>query len=117
MKFNLSFFCRGSEFRTAYGNIDEVHSIVLPKNVNFTALTATVSLRSIRTIMENLCMLQPCTVRELPNKPNIKYVVRLKLESIDMALLPIIHNIKKNGIRAKKTIIFCSTYASYLEVV
>lgn len=84
--------------------------------MNLIALTATASPETICKIKDNLCMEDPYVVRELPNKKNIKYAVFKKPRNILDVLMPIIFDIRNKGIHSKKTIIFCRTYNSYIEV-
>lgn len=113
--YTLILYLRGLEFRREYSNISEIRSI-LAKNVNILALTATASPTTLCKIKDNLCITDHYMVRELPNKKNIKYIVREKPESLAKVLLPIVDGVKEFGIRSNKTIIFCRTYNVYIAV-
>ena len=75
------------------------------------ALTATAS-ASNKIIMQKLCMEEDkCTVIEkLPNKPNMKYAIRMASDGIEQMLLPLVQYIQAHGKATKKTILFCKTH-------
>ena len=109
--------CRGSDFRTEYGCIAEIRSII-PKNINVMTLTATASTSNMKVIMQKLCIEEDkCAIIEkLPNKPNIKFIVQTAPDSIEQMLLPLVLDIQTHGKATNKTILFCKTYSDLTEV-
>ena len=80
---------RGKTFRTEFGNLGEVRSLI-PENVRMLALTATATIETRRAIhvCKTLGMLNPVVVAESPNKPNIKYVVINKPGTLEETFEP-----------------------------
>lgn len=107
---------RAQDFRTDYGNISELCSII-PSNVNLMALTATVTSSVRKLIMNNLCMDSDTSfvIESVPNKKNIHYEVISK-PMIGVMVKPIVQLVKKHGVNMPKTVIFCRTYKELTEV-
>ena len=110
-------FYRGAEFRTQYGDIGEVRSLV-PNTVHLMALTATLKQPTLKRIMNSLCMDKDttCVVYRSPNKTNIRYEVYPKPTEIDFVTSVIVKRVKEHGLKCPKTIIFCRSYRDLTEV-
>ena len=91
--------------------VSEIRSI-LPKSVN---MMSTVPPLLKGKIMESLGMSSSdCViVKEIPNKPNIKYTVQKMSKDACTLLSPISSDIQENRLNAQKSIIFCRTYAVF----
>jgi len=55
-------------------------------------------------------MKNPVIIAESPNKPNVKYIVQTKSESIEETFAPLIEQIKRQRTSMDKMIIFCASY-------
>ena len=108
--------CRGSDFRTEYGNLSELRSIL--SKMNMMALTATVNETTRYAIMDSLCMEKKDTVviEKPPDKMNITYRVCKKPDCVEIMLAPLIDEIVKLGKNTPKTIIFCKSYKDLVEI-
>ena len=99
------------EFR----NIGELRSLV-PKVVNMMVLTATASFNTCKIIQDSLCMHDFSAIVKIPNRLNIKYMLTLKCSYAE-AFDPLIDSIIQNGMKAEKSIIFCSSYNDAVSVL
>ena len=99
------------EFR----NIGELRSLVL-KVVNMMALTATASFNTRKIIQDSLCMHDFSAIVKIPNRLNIKYMLTSKCSYAE-AFDTLIESIIQNGMKAKKSIIFCSSYNDAVSVL
>ena len=79
------------------------------------ALTATVSPVMKADIMQslNMCPNDTTVIERLPNKPNIRYTVRVTPKNVEEVVSPVITDFAERGKHAKKTIIFCRTYGDF----
>ena len=74
------------------------------------ALTATATKASRRAIVKVLRMVQPAVIALSPNKPNIKYTVKLNTISLEEAFAPIVEKLRHKRRNFDRTIVFCRTY-------
>ena len=104
--------CRGTKFRTEFAKISEIRSLLLP-TTDIVASTATASIETWKKI---LCLLEMTNCHIVnPNKLNIKYVVLPKPDE-EMFLQPIISNICRHGVKAKRHLVFYRTYDDTLSL-
>ena len=107
-------YCRGVQFRREFSRISEIHALT-PALTNVMALTATATSAMRKKRMESLEMVD-CKVVNIPNNVNIYYAV-LPMPSGPMQVLsPLIPELCTDGIKSKRTIVFCQTYDHVLQL-
>lgn len=104
-----NFFIRGMDFQQEFSHIGELRSI-FPNNVNVMALTATASQSTQQLIKKSLSMFNCYTISKIPNKLNIKYIVKSKPDDVSCCIKHIVKDIHLNLKNAAKRIIFCSSF-------
>ena len=93
-------------FRESYSRCAELRSL-LPSGTPFVALTATATISTIQSIIENLQMYNTKVFSKLPDKSNIAYeVLRTKLSDRKMIFHKVIENLLKDGYKFKRTLFF-----------
>ncbi len=110
-------YYRGDSFRVEFAQLGEVRSLI-PDRVHILALTPTASKNTRKAVIKRLNVKHPVVLPITPDKPNIVYAVVDKT-SMDDAVLPIARQLKKDGIRASKIIVYCRYHrevASFYEL-
>ena len=80
------------------------------------AVTATATKITHNYICHKLGMSAPIVISESPNKPNIKYIVKLKDSSVAEMFTPFADELKANRTATPRTIIFTKTYEACGEI-
>ena len=109
-------YCRGIQFRREFSRIGEIRALT-PALTNVMALTATATSVMRKKIIESLEMVNCKVVLNIPNNVNIYYAVLPMPSSGPMQVLsPLIHELCTDGIKSKRTIVFCQTYDHLLQL-
>jgi ATP-dependent DNA helicase RecQ len=83
-----SYTSRGETFRKEFKSIGEARSLV-PENVRTMALTATATKATRKQICQYLGMPKPYLVCESPNRPNIRYSIRME-NNVEETFAPLV---------------------------
>ena len=106
----LFYLCRGDTFRVAFSHLGDIRS-VLPEHVHVMALTATATKDTRLAVSRILGMVQPNLILQVPDRPNIKYVVHRTLtESLEDIFMPLAKEIQQKRVHMDRVIIYCTTY-------
>ncbi len=73
------------------------------------ALTATATKTTRQQVRRWLGMVRPLIITESPNRPNIKYMVRIPT-NLEETLAPLEEEVKRRRMNMDKVIVFCCTY-------
>ena len=95
-------YYRSSDFRPSFSRLHELRALV-SSGVPMMALTATVTYEDI---IDRLDMQGCAIISASPNRPNIFYSVHQRT-SLENDLVPIIDDVRENGIKAGRVIIYC----------
>jgi superfamily II DNA helicase RecQ len=102
-------YFRGGSFRSVLLRIGEIRSLI-PDNVNVMALIATVTKSSCTYICQILGMSKPVVVTLSPDKPNIKYTVKMS-DDVSATFKPIIQELRYQCGQFPRTIIYCRRFS------
>ena len=106
----LFYLCRGDTFRVAFSHLVDIRS-VLPEHVHVMALTATATKDTRLAVSRILGMVQPNLISQVPDRPNIKYVVHRTLtESLEDIFMPLAKEIQQKRVHMDRVIIYFTTY-------
>ena len=109
------FIYRGAQFRQEFSRIGEIRAL-MPPNTNIMALTTTANLSTQNKIKKSLEMEDCKIVSKIPNNLNICYSL-LPMPSTPYEVLdPLIDEICKYGAKSKRTIVFCRSYDTLLQM-
>ena len=76
------------------------------------ALTATATKATRMSVCQSLGMVSPIIISELPNRKNIKYVVKHNPRALEETFAPLVEEIRFRLMKTEKLIIYCRTYDS-----
>ena len=76
------------------------------------ALKATATKETRKAVCRTLGMASPILVFEIPNQPNIKYVVRSSPDTLEEAFAPLVEKIRHQRANVDHMIVYCHTYDS-----
>ena len=74
------------------------------------ALTATATRSTRQAVVRVLKMVHPEVVSISPNKPNIKYYVKMNVHTLEETFAPLVEELRQKRRRMDRTIVFCRTY-------
>lgn len=80
------------------------------------ALTGTATKSARKAVCKKLGMFSPVVVRQTPNRPNIKYYVHHKPQSVEETFAPLMEEIRSKHKRMDKCIVYCRRYDSSSSV-
>lgn len=109
------FILRGKSFCKEFANLGEIRSLI-PPNVHLMALTATATKTSRKEIYSVLNMSKPCVVAQSPNKPNVMYIVKKNLETMEETFTPLVEELKQQRTQMDRVIIFGRTYENVTSI-
>ena len=98
-------------FRSWYGNLGELRSLS-PDDVNMLVVTASATRETRAVIYESLKLSNTtAVVSKSPDRSNLQYTLQYMDKNIPLDLLftEVIKDVKSNGIRAVRTIVYCQT--------
>lgn len=98
----------GESFRIAFAEIGNLRSII-PSEVNIMALTATVTQKTFKTILERLALRNPKIISVSPQRDNIFFKVSPPV-NLDELTAFIKEELEEKRIAFPKTVIFCRRY-------
>ncbi len=98
----------GESFRIAFAEIGNLRSII-PSEVNIMALTATVTQKTFKTILERLALRHPKIISVSPQQDNIFFKVSPPV-NLDELTAFIKEELEEKRIAFPKTVIFCRRY-------
>ena len=74
------------------------------------ALTATATVETRKVVCRLLGIINPVVILEVPDHPNIKYIVHALDESMEDTFAPLVDEIRQMRLNMDKVIIYCRTY-------
>ncbi len=77
------------------------------------ALTAMATKQTRKSVCRTLGIVTPAVVLEVPNRPNIKYVVCANPGTLEEAFAPLVEEIRWKRTNMDRVIIYCRTYDSF----
>ena len=98
-------------FRCWYGNLGELRSLS-PDDVNILVVTASATKETRSIIYQSLKLSHTITVvSKSPDRSNLQYILQYMDKNISLDLLfnEVIKDIKSNGMRAIRSIVYCQT--------
>lgn len=104
----------GDEFRTVFSQVGELRSLV-PVGVHMMALTATATAETLRIVSNRLCMINPVIVALPPHRDNVCYQVKNKIDLEEFSTR-LCTNLERERLNYPKTIIYCRTYQSCINM-
>jgi len=97
---------RSADFRQCYSQLCDLRAYSRP-GIPMLAITATVTEKMRQSIVKSLDMTGCEFVSVSPNKPNIKYCVKLRSNDIGEDLAFLISDLSLNNISAERVIVYC----------
>ena len=94
---------RGTTFRQTYLNIRSL----LPEKVRVMALTATATVVTRNAVCRIIGMTTPSIISEIPNRPNIKYIVNSGSKNIEETFAPLVEEVKLKRASMDCVIVYC----------
>ncbi len=76
------------------------------------ALTATATKVTRNAVCKSLGMISPSVIAKVPNKANIKYVVRTEPKCLETAFTPLAEEIRRKRTSMDRVIVYCRNYDS-----
>lgn len=109
-------YSRGIQFRREFSRISEIRALA-PALTNVMALTATATSVTRKKIIESLEVIDCKVILHTPNNVNIYYAVQPMPSTGPMQVLsPLIRELCTDGVKSKRTILFCQTYDHLLQL-
>ena len=106
---------RGTTFRQTYLDIGNIRSL-LPEKVRVMALTATATVVTRNAVCRIIGMTSPSIISEIPNRPNIKYIVNSGSKNIEETFAPLVEEVKLKRASMDRVIVYCRTYDSCASI-